>query len=96
VLGRRVPDPISSFAAANYCFAMLFSIILLVLGLTLGASYGFKTAKFLVRYLLSWPISVLFFIWEAQLPESHALVPPSMWRIPNLTLLIVFALGIYS
>ncbi|EIW68412.1 hypothetical protein TREMEDRAFT_32556 [Tremella mesenterica DSM 1558] len=76
-------------------FAMLSSVILLILGLTLGASYGFKTAKFLVPFLLSWPIFVLFFIWEARLPEGYALIPPSFWRIPNMTLLIVFALAIY-
>jgi hypothetical protein len=77
------------------CFAMLFSIILLILGLTLGASYGFKTAKFLVPFLLSWPIFVVFFSWESRLPEGYALIPPSTWRIPNFTVLIVFALGIY-
>jgi len=77
------------------CFAMLVSIILLILGLTLGASYGFKTAKFLVPFLLSWPIFVLFFVWEARLPHGYALIPPAFWKIPNMTLLIIFALGIY-
>jgi len=71
------------------------SIILLILGLTLGASYGFKTAKFLVPFLLSWPIFVFFFVWEARLPEGYALIPPAFWKIPNMPLLIVFALGIY-
>jgi hypothetical protein len=77
------------------CLAMLFAIILLILGLTLGASYGWKTAKFLVPFLFSWPIFIGFFFWEAKLPEGYALIPPSTWKIPNLTLLIVFALGIY-
>ncbi|OCF76458.1 efflux protein EncT [Kwoniella mangroviensis CBS 8886] len=76
-------------------FTMLVAIILIILGLTLGASYGWKTAKFLVPFLLSWPIFVAFFIWEARLPEGYALIPPSFWKIPNMTLLIVFALGIY-
>ncbi len=74
---------------------MLFAIVLLILGLTLGASYGFKTAKFLVPFLLSWPILVVFFFWEARLPEGYALIPPKTWKIPNFTILIVFALGIY-
>jgi MFS family permease len=78
------------------CFLMLISIVLLILGLTLGASYGFKTAKFLVPFLLSWPLFGAFFVWEAKLPATHALIPPSTWRIPNLTLLIFFALGIYG
>ncbi|WWC58985.1 uncharacterized protein I303_101531 [Kwoniella dejecticola CBS 10117] len=76
-------------------FLMLVSIILLILGLTLGASYGFKTAKFLVPFLLAWPIFVAFFVWEARLPQGYALIPPSFWKIPNMTLLMVFALGIY-
>ena len=70
------------------CVSMLIGIILLILGLTLGATYGFKTAKFLVPFLLSWPIFVGFFIWEAKLPTGYALIPPITWRIPNFTLLI--------
>ncbi|WVQ79735.1 hypothetical protein IAT38_001835 [Cryptococcus sp. DSM 104549] len=77
------------------CMLMLVSIILLILGLTLGASYGWKKAGFLVPFLLSWPIFVSFFFWEAKLPEGYALIPPSFWRIPNMSLLMVFALGIY-
>ncbi|WVQ95120.1 hypothetical protein IAU59_002214 [Kwoniella sp. CBS 9459] len=74
---------------------MLFAIILLILGLTLGASYGWKKAGFLVPFLLSWPVFIAFFIWEDRLPEGYALIPSSFWKIPNMTLLIVFALGIY-
>ncbi|WWD19231.1 hypothetical protein CI109_103689 [Kwoniella shandongensis] len=76
-------------------FSMLVAIILLILGLTLGASYGWKKAGFLVPFLLSWPIFVFFFLWEARLPEGYALIPPSFWKIPNMTLLIIFALGVY-
>nr|XP_019047879.1 hypothetical protein I302_04499 [Kwoniella bestiolae CBS 10118]OCF26809.1 hypothetical protein I302_04499 [Kwoniella bestiolae CBS 10118] len=75
---------------------MLFAIILLILGLTLGASYGFRTAKFLVPFLLSWPLFVGFFIWESRLPEGYALVPPSFWRILNMPLMIFVALVVYS
>ena len=77
-------------------FSMLVAIVLLILGLTLGASYGFKTAKFLVPFLLAWPILVFFFVWEAKIPEDYAVVPPKIWKIPNLTLFIVFALYIYG
>jgi hypothetical protein len=75
---------------------MFASIVLLILGLTLGATYGFKTAKFIVPFLLSFPLLVLFFIWEAKLPDGYALIPPSFWKIPNMSLLIFFALGIYG
>jgi len=77
------------------CLAMLLSIILLILGLTLGASNGFKTAGFLAPFLLSWVILVFFFVWEAKLPDGYALIPPAFWKIPNMSLLIFFALGIY-
>ncbi|KIR79250.1 efflux protein EncT [Cryptococcus gattii EJB2] len=77
------------------CFMMLVSVILLILGITLGASYGWKKPGFLVPFLLCWPIFVAFFIYEARLSEGYALIPPSFWKIPNMTLLIVFALGIY-
>ena len=76
---------------------MLAATILLVLGLTLGASDGFNTASFLVPFLLSLVVLAPgFFLWEAYLPEELALLPPSFWRIPNVSLLIVFALNIYG
>ena len=90
-------DPKEKFKRLDLvgCFTMLVSIILLILGLTLGASYGFKTAKFLVPFLLAWPLFVFFFFWEARLPDGFALIDPAYWRLPNLALLSVFALGIY-
>ena len=77
-------------------FLMLSSIVLLILGLTLGASYGFKTAGFLAPFLLAWPLLVAFFVWEARIPEEYALLPAKTWKIPNFTVLIVFALYIYG
>ncbi|TXT06357.1 uncharacterized protein COLE_05688 [Cutaneotrichosporon oleaginosum] len=76
---------------------MLGGTVLLVLGLTLGAAQGFRTAAFLVPFLLA--LVVLFpgfFIWEASIPEDVALLPPSFWRIPNTILLIAFALQLYG
>jgi hypothetical protein len=75
---------------------MFASVALLILGLTLGAAYGFKTAKFLVPFLLVWPLIVLFFFWESKLPEGYALIPPSTWKVPNMTLMMVYALGLYG
>ena len=77
------------------CLTMLLSIVLLTLGLTLGASNGFKTTGFLVPFLLSWPMFVFFFVWESKLPEGYALIPPTFWRIPNMMLLIFLAMGVY-
>lgn len=75
---------------------MLAAIILLTLGLTLGASYGFKTAKFLVPFLLSWALFPAFFLWEARIPQDRALLPTKTWKIPNFAVLIGFALQIYA
>ena len=77
------------------CLLMFLSIIALILGLTLGATFGFKTADFLVPFLLAWPLFVAFFVWEARLPEGYALIPTTTWKIPNMTLLIFVALGVY-
>ncbi|WVQ82158.1 hypothetical protein IAT38_004286 [Cryptococcus sp. DSM 104549] len=76
------------------CFSMLIAIILLILSLTFGASYGWKTAKFLVPFFLTWPLAIGFFVWEAKLPDGYALLPPSFWRIPNMKLLVAFSLCI--
>lgn len=85
---KRLDVPGSAF--------MLAAIVLLTLGLTLGASYGFRTAKFLVPFLLSWALFPAFFVWEARVPQQYALLPTRTWRIPNFALLIAFALQIYA
>lgn len=77
-------------------FSMLFGIILLVLGLTLGASEGWTSAAFLAPFILSWPLFAFFFVWEHRLPAEQALLPSSTWRIPNFAVLIAFALYIYG
>jgi MFS family permease len=41
--------------------SMLAAIVLLILGLTLGASYGWRKPGFLVPFLLSWVLFGLFF-----------------------------------
>ncbi|EIW68921.1 hypothetical protein TREMEDRAFT_31144 [Tremella mesenterica DSM 1558] len=78
------------------CSIMLFSNLLLILGLTLGATYGWKTAKFLVPFLLSWPLFIAFFFWERKQPALSALVPSSTWRVPNLALYLWLALCVFG
>jgi hypothetical protein len=70
---------------------MLFAILLLILGLTLGASYGFGTAYFLVPFIVSLPFFPLFFYWQARLPIDLALIPSSVWQIRNFTLWVTLA-----
>ncbi|TXT09246.1 hypothetical protein VHUM_02720 [Vanrija humicola] len=74
---------------------MCAAIVLIILGLTLGASYGWRKPGFLVPFLLSWPLFIGFFVWEHYLGDQ-ALLPSKTWRIPNFKPLIAFALGIYA
>jgi hypothetical protein len=69
---------------------------LLVLGLQLGATSGFRTAAFVVPFLLCWPLFALFFIWEGRLPESECLIPPAYWKLPNFSLLVFLGLNVFS
>ncbi|WOO82306.1 Efflux pump terJ [Vanrija pseudolonga] len=75
---------------------MLAAIVLLILGLTFGASYGFRTAAFLVPFLFSFVLFPAFFVWEARLPDDVAILPSKTWRIPNFTVWIVFGLQVYA
>ena len=74
---------------------MLVGIIMLILGLTLGATNGFTKAGFIAPFTISWPIIIGFFFWEYRLPEGYALIPPNTWKIPSFALLIFVALGVY-
>ncbi|WVW86525.1 hypothetical protein I302_108574 [Kwoniella bestiolae CBS 10118] len=71
---------------------MLSSIILIILGLTLGASYGWTYGGFLAPLILGIVLLPTFFLWESRREEENALLPSSIWRIPNVTVLVIFAL----
>lgn len=75
---------------------MLAGIVLIILGLTLGASYGWKKPGFIVPFILGVLLFPTFFVWEGQLSPSTALLPNSTWRIPNFALWILFATPIYA
>lgn len=77
------------------CFLMLSSVIFLVLGITLSAPYGWKK-------LASWypSCSAGPYLWSSMGRDYRKVMPwhpppPSFWNIPNMTILIVLALGIY-
>lgn len=96
--GNEDPDPMPRWRRLDLVGAltMLAAIVLLTLGLTLGASYGWKTAGFLAPFLLSFPLFVAFFFWEARLEPAHALIPTSTWRIPSFAIFLAMALPIYA
>ncbi|CAK9784302.1 MFS general substrate transporter [Cutaneotrichosporon oleaginosum] len=76
-------------------FLALSAIILLTLGLTLGASHGWRTPGFLVPFLLSFALFPAFFVYESYLGEERAMLPAKTWRVPNFALFIAFSLQIY-
>jgi hypothetical protein len=73
---------------------MLASVLLIIVGLTMGASYGWTTASFLAPITIGLTLLPTFFWWESRQEADIALLPTSIWRIPNMTTLIVFALVI--
>lgn len=71
---------------------MLTAILLLIVALTLGATYGWKSAGFIAPLVVSVIAFPFFFWWETRLPETHALLPPSLWKVPNFPVFLAFAL----
>jgi hypothetical protein len=71
---------------------MLVAIVLVILSLTLGASYGWAKPGFIVPLLLASFLFVFFFWWESRLPDGYALIPPATWRLPNVAVLVALGL----
>lgn len=75
---------------------MLSAVLLLIVALTMGATYGWTAPSFLAPIIISVVLFPFFFWWESRLSEDHALLPSTLWRLPNFTVLIVFGLIIYG
>jgi hypothetical protein len=71
---------------------MFLAVLLLIIGLTFGSTYGWTSPAFLAPFIISFVLFPLFFVWEGRIPEVQALVPPAIWRIPNVTVLLAFSL----
>ena len=76
--------------------AILSAIILFILGLTLGASYGWGKAGFIAPLAISIVLFIAFFVWESKIPPQDALLPSSTWRWKNFTLWVLLALYCYA
>jgi ABC-type xylose transport system permease subunit len=74
---------------------ILAALMLLNVGLTLGASRGWVNARFLVPTILSLPLAIAFFVWEYRVGEEKALIPVSLWKINNVSLMSWVALGLF-
>ncbi|EMD35667.1 hypothetical protein CERSUDRAFT_53354, partial [Gelatoporia subvermispora B] len=68
------------------------SLILFIFAVTSGSIDGWGSANVIAPLIISVVLMVLFFIWEARLPESYAALPPKMWQYENFTILTVISL----
>ena len=75
---------------------MLVGIATFIISLTFGATNGFKTAAFIAPLLVSVSLFVAFPLWEARIEPTHAILPPEIWRIPNLACLTMMGLFTYG
>ena len=62
----------------------------------MGASKGWSTAYFLGPFCAAWPLGAAFFLWEWKLADDSAVLPASIWRIPNIGLMCFVALYLFS
>jgi hypothetical protein len=72
---------------------ILASLLLLNVGLTLGASRGWTSASFFGPFLAAWPLAFGFFWWEHRREDELAVLPKSIWKINNMKLMA--GCGIY-
>ncbi|ODO11579.1 hypothetical protein I350_00360 [Cryptococcus amylolentus CBS 6273] len=79
---------------------LLASILLLDLSLTLASSNttlmsssrAYSSPEFLVPFLLSWPLLIAFFLWESRREKGMAMIPSSIWKTGNVSLIAIVAL----
>ncbi|WVQ71636.1 hypothetical protein IAR50_001176 [Cryptococcus sp. DSM 104548] len=79
---------------------LLVSIVLLTLSLTLASSNtsvmstskAFSSPEFLVPFLLAWPLLIGFFFWESRREKGFAMIPSSIWKTGNVSLIAFIAL----
>ncbi|KAI9461387.1 major facilitator superfamily domain-containing protein [Boletus coccyginus] len=75
---------------------LIAALVLFIFAVTSGSTDGWKTATVLVPLILSILFFVLFFVWEARVPEDCASLPPRMWSYLNFTPLALLALLPYA
>lgn len=68
-----------------------FSIVLFVYAMTSGPIDGWDSANCLAPLIISIALGVLFFVYEARIPEEMAALPPRVWKYKNVP--VLFALG---
>ncbi|KIR55690.1 efflux protein EncT [Cryptococcus gattii Ru294] len=75
------------------------SLICFMLSLTQGPIDGWQSARFIVPFVLSWPLGVGFFVWEANIPPRIAILPSTVWSITNsviASLVVLVPMGFWG
>lgn len=74
-------------------FFFTSALLLFIYALTSGAANGWGSASVLTTLILSIVLIVVFQLYETfGIAEHLAALPPSIWKLPNFTILIVAAL----
>ena len=77
-------------------FLILASVLLFNVALTLGAANGWGSAKFIATIVVSVPLAAAFFVWEWKIDEKKAVLPPKLWKIPNVVLVTFVTMYLFS
>ncbi|WVQ88920.1 hypothetical protein IAS59_002662 [Cryptococcus gattii] len=75
------------------------SLICFMLSLTQGPIDGWQSARFIVPFVLSWPLGIGFFVWEANIPPRIAILPSTVWSITNsviASLVVLVPMGFWG
>ena len=60
------------------------ALITFILALTQGPIDGWGSASFIAPFVLSVPLAIAFFVWEARIPPRSAVLPSSVWKVTNM------------
>lgn len=63
---------------------MMGALVCLVFALTEGPIEGWSSVGFIAPFILSFFLALGFFFWEAKIPPRSAVLPSSVWKIPNI------------
>ncbi|AFR92418.2 efflux protein EncT [Cryptococcus neoformans var. grubii H99] len=75
------------------------SLICFMLSLTQGPINGWRSASFIAPFVLSWPLGIGFFVWEANIPPRTAILPSTVWNITNsviASLVVLVPMGFWG
>lgn len=82
----RAPDSTPTWRRLDILGVVLMmgALVCLVFALTEGPIEGWDSAGFIAPFILAFFLAVGFFIWEAKIPPRSAVLPSSVWKIPNI------------